>query len=190
MIFRIYAEKMDFSIYILFKRYNYIGGHRSRVMQRCKGLALKRCHDIRPDSATIKHVCTRRDHIPAASGMEIAGRRSYKENIGVIPVDMEDHQMISTNNSKVTRLEPWMEVIGPFIELVEKDGVLLAEIAKHIVVLPLELKETLSVHLGHRIAILRTDIPGKEYLFRVLPKQDQSESAAMANELLANMARC
>jgi hypothetical protein len=98
--------------------------------------------------------------------------------------------MMQNSKSKLTVLLPYMEVIGPFIWLEEQDGVILAEIAKHIVVLPLELKETLSIHLGRRIAILRTDIPGKEYLFRVLPKQDQSESAAMANKLLANMARC
>lgn len=82
--------------------------------------------------------------------------------------------MIS-NKLKVAILEPYMEVIGPFVELVEEDGVLLAEIAKHIVVLPLELKDALTPHLGHWIAILRTDIPGKEYLFRVLTEKGVSQ---------------
>ena len=74
--------------------------------------------------------------------------------------------MISTNNSKVTRLEPWMEVIGPFVELEEQEGVLLADIAEHIVILPLDLKDTLMPYLGHHIGLLRTDISGKEYLVR------------------------
>ena len=77
--------------------------------------------------------------------------------------------MISAKESKVTILTPWMEIIGPFAELIEQDGVLLAEIAQHVVVLPVELKDALMPHLGHKIAILRTDIPGKEFLFRVLP---------------------
>ena len=98
--------------------------------------------------------------------------------------------MISTNKSDVIVLAHYMEVIGPFLDLEEQEDVLLAEIGIHIVVLPLELKEALSNHLGRRIAILRTDVPGKEYLFRVLPKLDQSKSAAMANKLSAKMARC
>ena len=82
--------------------------------------------------------------------------------------------MLSTNNVKATRLEPWMEAIGPFIELEERDGILLAEIANCIVVIPLELKEVLTPYLGLRIAILRTDIPGKDYLFRVIPEREKT----------------
>jgi hypothetical protein len=78
--------------------------------------------------------------------------------------------MSLTSKLKVTILEPWMEVIGPFGELAEKDGVLLAEIAKHIVVLPIEMKDALMPHMGSKIAILRTDIPGKEYLIRIIPE--------------------
>jgi hypothetical protein len=83
---------------------------------------------------------------------------------------MEDHQMLFTNKSNVIILEPWMEVVGPFIKLSEQDGVSLAEIGKHIVVLPIELKDVLMPHLGCRISLLRTDISGKEYLFKVLPE--------------------
>ena len=103
--------------------------------------------------------------VQAALTNETASRSDLSEGY------MENSKMISTNKSKVIVLAPYMEVIGPFIDLEEQEDVLLAEIGKHIVVLPLELKETLSVHLGHRIAILRTDIPGKEYLFRVIPER-------------------
>lgn len=90
--------------------------------------------------------------------------------------------MISTDKSKFIRLAPYMEVIGLFTGLEEQNGMLLAEIARHIVVLPIELKDALTPHLGHRIAILHTDIPGKEYLFRVLPEKDIVKIAAMVHQ--------
>ena len=68
---------------------------------------------------------------------------------------------------------PWMKVLGPFIRLEEQDGELLAEIADIIVVLPVKLKDVLTPLLGHRIALLATDIPGKEYLVRELPDENQ-----------------
>jgi hypothetical protein len=86
--------------------------------------------------------------------------------------EMENLYMVSKNKSKIIVLAPYMEVIGPFVEIDEEDGVLLAEIGKYIVVLPFELKEVLSPHLGRKITILRTDIPGKEYLFRVIPERE------------------
>jgi hypothetical protein len=80
--------------------------------------------------------------------------------------------MIPINESKVVVLTPYMEVIGQIVELEEQEGVLLVEIAKYIIVLPIEMKEILSPHLGNKIAILRTDIPCKEYLFRVIAERD------------------
>ena len=91
--------------------------------------------------------------------------------------------MLSTNEVKITRLEPYMEVVGQFDELIEQDGVLLAEIANHIVILPIDMKEALMPYLGSRIAILRTDLPGKEYLFRVLP--DLEKTALMSENARA-----
>ena len=80
--------------------------------------------------------------------------------------------------SKVTVMVPWMETIGPFIRLEERDGELLAEIGEHIIVLPIKLKDVLTPLLSHRIAVLATDIVGKEYLVLELPqdKQDLSTS--------------
>ena len=73
----------------------------------------------------------------------------------------------------ITVLVPWMGVIGPFIRLEEREGELLAEIGEHIIVLPIKLKDVLTPLLGHRIALLATDIPGKEYLVRELPEDKQ-----------------
>jgi hypothetical protein len=83
--------------------------------------------------------------------------------------------MIPNNKSRITIFSPYMEIGGPFVRLEEQEGVLLAEIANYIVVLPIDLKDALAPHLGHRIAILRTDIPGKEYLVRVLKENKPDE---------------
>ena len=91
----------------------------------------------------------------------------------IIGKSEETDRLIPNSKTKVTVLTPYMEVIGPFVWLEECDGALLAEIAKHIVVLPLELKDELTPHLGHRITILRTDIQGKEYLVRILADDKQ-----------------
>jgi hypothetical protein len=81
--------------------------------------------------------------------------------------------MKNNNKSKILIITPYMEQRGQFVRLEEHDGVLLAEIAKQFVVLPIDLKDALAPHLGERIAVLRTDIPGKEYLFRILPENNQ-----------------
>ncbi len=91
--------------------------------------------------------------------------------------------MVRNSESKLTTFVPWMEVIGRLIRLEEQKGVLLAEIANHDVVLPLELKDPLTPHMGQRIALLRTDIPGKQYLFRVLPEFGE-KNASMTDECL------
>jgi hypothetical protein len=123
----------------------------------------------------VPHALDRPGLVQAALANETESRSDLSEGY------MENSKMISTNKSKVIVLAPYMEVIGPFIDLEEQEDVLLAEIGRHSVVLPLELKEALSNHLGHRIAILRTYIPGKEYLFRVLsekepePKQENGQ---------------
>jgi hypothetical protein len=77
-----------------------------------------------------------------------------------------------TPKLRVTAIDPWTEISGWFIRLEEQEGELLAKIAERIVVLPFELKDALAPHLGERIAVLRTDIPGREYLFRVLPENN------------------
>lgn len=78
--------------------------------------------------------------------------------------------------SKVIVMVPWMEVIGPFIRFEDQEGELLAEIGKHIIVLPIELKEALTPHLGRKIAILHTDIETREWLFRILAEDKMKDS--------------
>jgi hypothetical protein len=77
--------------------------------------------------------------------------------------------------SKVTVIDPWTEINGLFIRLEEREGELFAEISEQIIVLPFELKDAVIPLLGHRIAILRTDIPGREYLVHVLTENKPDE---------------
>ena len=53
---------------------------------------------------------------------------------------------------------------------------LLAEIGKVAVALPIELEDGMSLNLNRRVAVLRTDLPGKKFLFRVIC-EEKPESA-------------
>ncbi|MGD0952200.1 MAG: hypothetical protein ABR985_07375 [Methanotrichaceae archaeon] len=83
--------------------------------------------------------------------------------------------MILEKESKIVVLSLWMEIVGLLRHLEEQEDELLAEIGSQRVALPVELKEALCPRLGSRIAILRTDIPGKQYLVRDLPENKQNE---------------
>jgi hypothetical protein len=78
-------------------------------------------------------------------------------------------------------LHHWEEVIGPLNSIWKENDLLNAMIGKIIVILPPELEEMLEPLLGSKIAILRTDIPGKEYLLRVLPEREKTASMAAHN---------
>jgi hypothetical protein len=65
------------------------------------------------------------------------------------------------------------EVLGPLGSLTCQDGTLIASIGEIQLALPAELEQNLRSLVGQKIAILRTDIPGKEYLFRVIPNDGQ-----------------
>lgn len=58
------------------------------------------------------------------------------------------------------------EAVGTLSELTIDQGFLIARISKVLLALPPELECKLAPLMGMRIGILRTDIPGKEYLVR------------------------
>jgi hypothetical protein len=80
--------------------------------------------------------------------------------------------MLMVNEQRVLMLSHYMEAVGHLEDIVEKDCTLLAYVGGHIVILPVQLKDVLAPHIGRRIAIIRTDICGKEYLVRRLPEND------------------
>jgi hypothetical protein len=79
--------------------------------------------------------------------------------------------MINTNISgccELYRLSDFEEGVGPFLELAEEDGILVARLGEVFLALPPELENSLRPLVGQKIAILKTSLPGKNFLFRVL----------------------
>ena len=74
---------------------------------------------------------------------------------------------------KLYRLDYFEEDVGPLHKLTEKDGILIALIGKVHLALPATLEKSLRPLIGQRIAVLRTDLPHKEYLFRVLTEEPE-----------------
>ena len=76
---------------------------------------------------------------------------------------------------QVRYLTPYEEAVGLLNEIIEKDGILVTLIGKIHLALPSDLELSLQPMIGQRIAILRTDLPSKQYLFRVLAKEPNLE---------------
>jgi hypothetical protein len=83
-----------------------------------------------------------------------------------------------TTSEKFRRLSPFEECVGPLREIFEQDGALIALIGKIHLALPVELEQSLRPLIGQKIAILRTDIPQKQYLFRVIDPEANCHSRA------------
>ena len=64
-------------------------------------------------------------------------------------------------------LRLWEEALGQLKRIWEENGLLKALIGKIVLILPLELEETLKPLLDREIGILRTDLANKEFLVRV-----------------------
>ena len=81
-------------------------------------------------------------------------------------------------SEKVVHLSNWEECFGFFSELTSKDEMLIAHVGKIHLALPLSQEQSLRPLIGQTIAIIRTDIPKKEYLFRILESKpiERSES--------------
>jgi hypothetical protein len=75
--------------------------------------------------------------------------------------------------SKIYRLAHFEEAVGILHEIMEQDDALIALIGKIRLALPQELEPSLRPLIGQRMAILHTDIPDKQYLFRVLPPEGE-----------------
>jgi hypothetical protein len=69
-------------------------------------------------------------------------------------------------------LDFYEEAFDVLNELTKDQGFLIARISKVTLALPLEMEGKLRPLIGKRIGILRTDIPGKEYLVRIFPEEN------------------
>jgi hypothetical protein len=68
-------------------------------------------------------------------------------------------------------LDFYAEAVGTLSELTEDQGFLIARISKVVLILPREMENKLRPLIGKRIGVLRTDIPGREYLVRIFPEE-------------------
>jgi hypothetical protein len=69
---------------------------------------------------------------------------------------------------KARRLSHYEECSGIFTDIAIKEIGLIARVGNMNLILPLEIETDLRPFLGKRIAILRTDIPDKQYIIRML----------------------
>lgn len=69
------------------------------------------------------------------------------------------------------RLDYFEEIVGILHEIMNQDDTPIALVGKIQLALPAELEKSLRPLIGQKVAILRTDIPDKQYLFRVIPEE-------------------
>ena len=81
------------------------------------------------------------------------------------------YKMAKLYSFKMYRLDYFEEIVGVLHEIMDQDDTLIAIIGKIHLVLPSELGQSLRPLIGQKVAILRTDIPDKQYLFRVIPEE-------------------
>lgn len=67
------------------------------------------------------------------------------------------------------------EGFGELLKLVKQDGILIGQIGKIHLALPMSLEQDLRPLIGQRIAIIRTDLPQEEYIIRVLTEETERE---------------
>jgi len=85
-------------------------------------------------------------------------------------------------STKIYRLGFFEAAVGTLNELMDDEGVLIARISEVILALPHEIEDRLRPHLGQRIRILHTDIPGKEYLVRTISEEKVPTFGEIASE--------
>ncbi len=75
------------------------------------------------------------------------------------------------------QLHSFEEAIGVLHGLADDGGILVAEIGDVHVALPWELEEVIRGSVGQRIGVLRTDLPGKAYLWRLIDNKLRTHGA-------------
>lgn len=78
-----------------------------------------------------------------------------------------------SNPPKLYRLACFEETAGILQSITENEGILVAHIGKIHLALPLDMEKHLLPLIGQRTTIIHTDLPEKEYLYRVLSQEDK-----------------
>jgi hypothetical protein len=88
----------------------------------------------------------------------------------------------SINLKRVRFLEPYEEIVGTFDELSMAEGLLVARFKTMAIALPIDMEDRIRPFVGQKIGILRTDIPEKPYLFRLLDQETTVQKKATSSE--------
>lgn len=83
------------------------------------------------------------------------------------------YKMAKLYSFKMYRLDYFEEIVGILHEIMNQDDTPIALVGKIHLVLPSELEQSIRPLIGRKVTILRTDIPGKQYLFRVIPNDGE-----------------
>jgi hypothetical protein len=78
----------------------------------------------------------------------------------------------SIESPKKRILWPYEEVAGKFKGLSFSEGELIAQIGRISIFLPPNIESLIRPLIGQEIAILRTDLPQKEYIFHILTEEE------------------
>ncbi len=73
------------------------------------------------------------------------------------------------------------EAVGTLLGTAVEEGILIAQISRVRLALPLELEDKLQPLIGKRMGVLHTDIRGKEYLLRCIPETKVKTNQATPN---------
>ena len=93
-----------------------------------------------------------------------------------------DEMTQSIDLKRVRFLEPYEEIVGTFDELSIAEGLLVARFRTIAIALPLEMDDRIRPFVGQKIGILRTDIPEKPYLFRLLDQETTIQGRTTISE--------
>lgn len=91
------------------------------------------------------------------------------------------------HKSRIQRLGVYEEVVGNLRSMTSDEGFVVAQVGKVGIVLPPEVECKLAPLVGMRIGILRTDIPGKEYLVKALPEPELRHGITSTTTLNASV---
>jgi hypothetical protein len=86
------------------------------------------------------------------------------------------------SHRQVYSLRIYEEAVGELTDISLQDEFLLAQIGKVKLALPAYMLDSVKPLLGKRIAILRTDIPNKYYLLRIVPSKESHNSLSVTTE--------
>lgn len=76
-----------------------------------------------------------------------------------------------TDLNRVRFLEPYEEVIDTLGDLSFADGLLIARFKTIAIAIPSEMEDRIRPFIGKKMGLLRTDIPEKQYLIKLLEQE-------------------